>query len=260
VLVDTHAHLADPAFAADRDAVLARARRAGVTHVVVIGETPERADAARALARDDSGLSATAGLHPHEARHWSAEVAARLEAAAADPAVVAVGETGLDYHYDHSPRERQRTVFEAQLALAARIGRPAVVHARAADDDVAAILRNQPDAVAILHSFSSGPGLLRAAVELGHYVGWSGMITFRRWDADDLIRAVPAERLLIETDAPYLAPVPHRGGRNEPGYVTQVAARLAAVLGRTPDDIAHTTTANARRVFGARVGPAEEAE
>ncbi len=144
MLVDSHCHLADPAFEADREAVLARARDAGVGHVVVVGENPERSDAARAIARAHRRCSATAGLHPHEARRWSAEVERRLADAAADPVVVAVGETGLDYHYDHSPRERQREAFDAQLDLGTRTGKPVVVHAREADEDVARLLRNHP--------------------------------------------------------------------------------------------------------------------
>ena len=250
MLIDTHCHLADPAYDPDREAVLARAVEAGVRAVVVIGETPETAERALALAERHPMLAATAGLHPHEASRWSSEAADWLERSLMHPRVVAAGEMGLDYHYEHSPRERQRAAFDDQLALAAAAGRPAVIHAREADDDVAAALRGHPDTVAILHSFSSGPGLLRAGLDLGHYVSFSGMVTFRNWRQDDAIRAVPLDRLLIETDGPYLAPVPHRGRRNEPGYVRLVAERIAAVLGL---DVAHViarTGANARSVFG----------
>jgi TatD DNase family protein len=253
VLVDSHCHLADPAFDADRGAVVERAARAGVTHVVVIGETPERAEQAIALARDTEGLSATAGVHPHDARSWTAESAEWLRRMLRDPAVVAVGETGLDYHYDFSPRSAQCLAFEAQLELAAETGRPAVIHARDADADVAGVLGNHPGARAILHSFSSGPDLLRAAVALGHYVSWSGMITFRNWQHDELIRAVPLDRLLVETDAPYLAPVPHRGKRNEPALVRATAERLAQVIGLEVEECIARTGANARRVFGERL-------
>ncbi len=252
MLVDSHCHLADPAFAADAGEVMARARDAGVGHVVVIGETPEAADRALALAGAHPGCSATAGLHPHEAARWTTDLAAALRTRLADPRVVAVGETGLDYHYDHAPRERQQEAFAAQLALAAALGKPAVVHAREADADVAALLANQPDAIAILHSFSS-PGLLRAALGAGHYVSFSGMVTFRSWALDDAVRAVPAERLLLETDAPYLAPVPHRGRRNEPAFVAETARRVAAVRGVTPEELARATTENAVRAFGPRL-------
>lgn len=253
MLVDTHCHLADPAFDGDRAAVLARAGAAGVRHVVAVGETPERAGAALDLARLHDGVSATAGLHPHEAGRWEAATGLWLDGALGDPAVVAAGEMGLDYHYDFSPREAQRLAFEAQMELAGRHGKPAVIHAREADDDVVAVLRNHPRTLAVLHSFSSGPELLRTAITLGHYVSWSGMITFRSWRMDDLIRQVPLDRLLIETDAPYLAPVPHRGKRNEPAFVARTAERLAAVVGLGADEVAARTTANAVRAFGQRL-------
>jgi TatD DNase family protein len=156
---------------------------------------------------------------------------------------------GLDYHYDHSPRDRQRAAFEAQLGLAVEAAKPAVIHAREADDDVAAVLRSHPGAVAILHSFSSGLGLLRAGLVLRHYVSFSGMVTFKSWRLDQAIRDTPLDRLLLETDGPYLAPVPHRGKRNEPAYVRQVAERIAAVRGLAPNELIAATGANAARVF-----------
>jgi TatD DNase family protein len=250
MLIDTHCHLADPAYDPDRDAVLDRAWEAGVAHVVAIGESPAASDRALALATGHNRLSATAGVHPHDARTWSAEAAASLRERLRHPRVVAVGEMGLDYHYDHSPRDLQRAAFEAQLALAAEAGKPAVIHAREADDDVAAVLRNQPDAVAILHSFSSGLGLLRAGLVLRHYVSFSGMVTFRSWRLDQAILETPLDRLLIETDGPYLAPVPHRGKRNEPAFVRQVAERIAAVRGLPTVEVIARTGENAARVFG----------
>ncbi len=256
MLVDTHCHLADAAFDADRGEVAARAWADGVGHVVVIGESPGAADRALALAAADHRLSATAGVHPHIASEWTAESAGWLRSRLADPRVVAAGEMGLDYHYDHSPREVQRAVLDAQLVIAADAGRAAVIHAREADADVAAALRAHPGTVCILHSFSSGMELLRAAVALGHYVSFSGMITFRSWTLDDAIRDTPLDRILVETDAPYLAPVPRRGRRNEPAYVRHVADRVAAVLGRSPDEVVAATGDNARRVFGGRLAPA----
>ena len=253
MLVDTHCHLADAAFAGDAREVVDRAAAAGVGHLVLVGESPEAAAAALALAADDPRLSATAGVHPHVASRWDAAAAAWLAGALADPRVVAAGEMGLDYHYDYSPRDRQRIAFEAQLGLAAAAGKPAVIHAREADDDVAAVLRIHPGTLAVLHSFSSGPAVLEAGLELGHYVSFSGMITFKNWRQDDAIRRVPPDRLLVESDAPYLAPVPHRGQRNEPAFVVHVAARLGAVLGMTADEVAALTTANARRLFGRRI-------
>jgi TatD DNase family protein len=254
VLVDTHCHLASEAFATDLEAVLERAWAAGVGHLVVIGEQPESAERAVALAATDPRISATAGLHPHEALRWTPELADWLRQQLADPRVVAAGEMGLDYHYDHAPRDVQRTVFEAQLALAVEAGVPVVIHAREADADVAAILRNQPAARVILHSFSSGTALLEAGLELGHYLSFSGMVTFRNWALDDAVRAVPAERLLLETDAPYLAPVPQRGKRNEPAFVRHTAERLAVVRGEAPEALIAQTTTNARRLFGPRLG------
>jgi TatD DNase family protein len=254
VLVDTHCHLGDSAFAGDVAEVLERATAAGVAHVIVVGESPEAAARALELAGKDRRVSATAGVHPHLASSWDAAAAAWLGELIGEERVVAVGEMGLDYHYDNSPRDRQRAAFESQLALAARVGKPAVIHARQADADVAAILRNQPEAVAILHSFSSGDLLLEAGLALNHYFSFSGMVTFKSWCRDDQIRRVPLERVLVETDAPYLAPVPYRGKRNEPGWVGEVAKRLAEVLGIAAEDVERITTENAVRVFGLRIG------
>jgi TatD DNase family protein len=253
VLVDSHCHLADAAFAGDARDAVERAVAAGVGHLVVIGESREAADKALALALADPRVSATAGVHPHVASGWDAGTAAWLTQRLADERVVAAGEMGLDYHYDYSPRDIQRTVFEAQMDIAAAAGKPAIIHSREADDDVAAVPRNHPGTVAVLHSFSSGPTVLQAGLALGHYVSFSGMITFKSWRQDAAIRQVPQERLLVETDAPYLAPVPHRGKRNEPAFVVQVAERMATVLGVTSEDVARITTANARRLFGRRI-------
>jgi TatD DNase family protein len=255
VLIDTHCHLADSAYDADRDAVVARAAAAGIAAVVVIGETPEQAARAAALAEAHPTLHATAGLHPHEASRWNAGLEAWLHGALRGPGVVAAGEMGLDYHYDHSPRDVQRAAFDAQLGVAAEAGKPAIIHAREADEDVAAVLRAHPRAVAILHSFSSGADLLRAGVDMGHYVSFSGMVTFRSWRLDDAIRATPLDRLLIETDGPYLAPVPYRGKRNEPGYVRLVAERIGQVLGLDVGEVIARTGENAERVFGLDLKP-----
>jgi TatD DNase family protein len=249
VLVDTHCHLADPAYDPDRAEVLRRAWDAGVAHVVCIGESPEASDRALALAAAEPRLSATAGVHPHDASAWCAGRAAWLRERLRHPRIVAAGEMGLDYHYDHSPRDRQRAAFDEQLALAAEAGKPAVIHAREADDDVAAVLTGHPGVTAILHSFSSGPALLRAGLVLRHYVSFSGMVTFKSWRLDPAILETPLDRLLLETDGPYLAPVPYRGKRNEPAYVRQVAERIAAVRGLTADELIAATGANAARVF-----------
>ncbi|HYT03800.1 MAG TPA: TatD family hydrolase [Gemmatimonadales bacterium] len=251
-LVDSHCHLGDGAFDPDREAVLARALAAGVAHVVVIGGTLAESERAVALARTCPGLSATAGVHPHEARQWSAAAAARLRALVALPEVVAVGETGLDYHYDHSPRDAQRRAFEAQLSLAGELRKPVVVHAREADEDMATLLAGANAAV-VLHSFSSGSSVFEAGMAIGAYFSFSGMITFRNWQWTVRPSDCPPERLLIETDAPYLAPEPHRGQRNEPAFVRDVAAALARVRGESLEALGQRTTENARRLFGARL-------
>lgn len=249
MLIDTHCHLADPAYAADLAEVLERAWAAGVGRIVVIGESQRSAEAALALATIESRLGATAGLHPHDARHWSTDTESWLRSFLQRPEVLAVGETGLDYHYDHSPRPLQQRAFEAQLALAAELRKPAIIHAREADEDVASILAGHPQVTAILHSFSSGSGLLRAGLVLRHYVSFSGMVTFKNWHLDDAIRETPVDRLLLETDGPYLAPVPHRGKRNEPAFVRHVAERIAEVRGMTLEELITVTGQNALRVF-----------
>ena len=255
MLVDAHCHLGAGAFDADRADVVARARAAGIGHIVVIGETLAASQRAVELARSTPGLSATAGLHPHEAKDWSADVERDLRALLGAPEVVAVGETGLDYHYDHSPRPTQRRAFEAQLALAAELRKPVVVHAREADDDLAALLREWSGRLpaVILHSFSSGNALWQAGMETGAYFSFSGMITFKNWQWAGDLAALPGDRLLVETDAPYLAPVPHRGQRNEPAFVRQVADQLARARGTEPADLDATLTRSAERVFGPRV-------
>jgi TatD DNase family protein len=237
--------------------VLRRAAAAGVSHVVVIGESVAGSERAVALAgtRAGGGLSATAGVHPHEARAWTAEAEQRLRELLGDPAVVAVGETGLDYHYDHSPRAAQRAAFEAHLGLAGELGKPVVVHARDADDDMARLVREWGGRVPalILHSFSGGRAIFEAGMAVGAYFSFSGMITFKNWSPAIPLTDYPSDRLLVETDAPYLAPAPHRGTRNEPAFVRHTAERLAAARGESLETLAATTTANARRVFGARL-------
>jgi len=216
---------------------------------VVIGESRATAERALELTASEPGLVTTAGLHPHEARHWDAATAEWLRRILRNPRVVAVGETGLDYHYDHSPRSVQRLAFESQLAIAAETAKPAVIHAREADDDVVAILNDHPHVTVVLHSFSSGMALLRAGLVHRHYVSFSGMVTFKNWSQDEAIRETPLDRLLVETDGPYLAPVPHRGRRNEPAFVRYVAERVAEVRGIPADDLIVATSENARRVF-----------
>ena len=257
MLVDAHCHLGDGAFDGDREAVRARARAAGVGHVVVIGDRIASSRDALRLARGDRALSATAGIHPHHAGDWTPAAAAELTELLGEPEVVAVGETGLDYHYEHAPRAAQCESFAGQLSLAGRARKPVVVHAREADADVARLLREWGPRVpaVVLHSFSSGPDLFAAGMEVGAYFSFSGMITFRSWGHPEYLTACPADRLLVETDAPYLAPVPHRGQRNEPAFVRETAAALARAREVPLEALAATLAANAARVFGPRVTP-----
>jgi TatD DNase family protein len=256
-LVDSHCHLADTAFDADRGAVLAGARSGGVEAVVCVAEDPESARrcvelaAAHAVLTDSAPrIAATAGLHPHHASRFAA-TAGSLARLLGDPRVVAVGETGLDYHYDRSPRELQREAFAWHLAQGAALGKPVVVHSREADEDTARLIADAPPGVTgVLHSFSAGAAVLEAALGRGWAVSFSGMVTFRSWDRPWAVAAVPDDLLLVETDAPYLAPVPHRGRRNEPAYVAATAARLAELRGVAPERLADLAAANARRIFG----------
>ncbi len=222
---------------------------------MVIADTVGRSEQACALATGTPGLSATAGVHPHEAGSWSDDARRRVSELLAAPEVVAVGETGLDYHYMHAPRETQRRAFEAQLQLGQQLGKPVIIHARDADDDMAAMLRSLTpgDPIAVLHSFSSGDAVWEAGMATGAYFSFSGMITFKNWDRTDRLCDCPPDRLLLETDAPYLAPVPYRGTRNEPAFVRAVAERAAALRGETLEALAQRSTENARRCFGARL-------
>ena len=250
--VDSHVHLADHAFDADRDAVIARAREIGASALVCIGESLEAARRCRELVERFPGVCYhTAGVHPHDAATF--DPARDLDAIRREVALgaVAIGECGLDYHYDHSPRERQRAAFGDQLALAAELGRPVVVHTRDAEDDTRAMVQDagRGGVVGVLHCYTGSVALAEAALEVGWFVSFSGIVTFKRWDADDVVRLVPDDRLLVESDAPYLAPVPHRGKRNEPAWVRLTATRVAEVRGSDPDQIGIETSSNARRLF-----------
>jgi TatD DNase family protein len=250
--IDSHTHLADPAFDADRRDVIERARAAGAEALVCIGESIEAAGRARGIA---AALPAfvywTAGIHPHDAAGVEeprdlAAIRAELDAGA-----VAVGECGLDYHYDNSPRDAQIAAFRSQLLLAAERGAPVVVHTRDAEDDTAAlVIEAARDGVrGVLHCYTGSLKLAGAALEAGWYVSFSGIITFRKWTDDELLRFVPDDRLLVESDAPYLAPVPHRGKRNEPSFVPRTIERLALAREAPPDAMAAVTAANARDLF-----------
>ena len=251
--IDSHAHLADPAFDADRDAVLARAIDAGARAVICIGESIDASVRAAALAAQHSGFVwFTAGLHPHDAAGSDTPATMERLRERVDAGAVAVGECGLDYHYDNSPRDVQRRVFAAPLELAAERRLPVVVHTREAEDDTRSLLIDAATAGVhgVLHCYTGSHALAEAAIEHGWFISFSGIVTFRRWTDDDLLRLVPDDRLLAESDAPYLAPVPHRGRRNEPAWVEATVAKLATVRGAAVDDVGRLVSDNARRFFG----------
>ena len=248
-LVDTHAHLTDPKLAAEAGSVVQRAREAGVEWLVTIASDLADSERTVALADRFPEVFATVGVHPHEAATVDDSTFPRLRELAAHQRVVAIGETGLDFHYDNSPREEQRTSFRGHLELAAGLDLPVVVHSRAADDDTTAILREAGWGRGVLHCFSSGEGLLESALDLDWYISFAGMITFSSWRDETLLQRVPTDRLLIETDSPYLAPVPHRGRRNEPAHVALVAARAAEIRGVPVEELARTTSQNARDFY-----------
>jgi len=246
---DSHCHLQPESVPAEAlGATLDRATAAGVGRVICIGTDAEQSAAAIAIARRyPDRVWATVGLHPHDAKHGVEGIVALLDA----PEVVAVGECGLDYHYDHSPRPVQREAFAAQIDLAAARGLPLVVHTREAWDDTFAILEAGPSVPTIFHCFSGGPGEARRALDLGAWLSFSGIVTFKT--AGDLREAAalaPLDRILVETDAPYLTPVPHRGRPNEPAFVPLVGAGVATARSVVVEVIEGATWANAHAVFG----------
>jgi TatD DNase family protein len=253
MLVDSHCHLDFPAFAGRVPEVIARAREAGVGRMVTISTHVRRFDTYRSLAEAHEEVFFSVGTHPHHAAEEPDVAADEIVHLSRHPRCVAVGEAGLDYHYDRSPRDVQQHVFRTHIAAAREAVLPLVIHARDADDDMIATLseetrRGRFDAV--LHCFSSGARLAEVGVALGFYVSFSGIVTFKR--SDELRRiaaAVPRDRLLIETDAPYLAPEPHRGRTNEPAYVAHTARVLADVIGDSADAFARATTDNFYRLF-----------
>ncbi len=253
MLIDTHCHLDFPDLAADIDGVLARAKAAGVFRMITISTHVARAATYRALADTHDNVFFTVGTHPHYADQELDVTADQLVTLADHPKCVGIGEAGLDFHYDKAPRAAQAQGFRTHIAAARITQLPLVIHARAADEDMIAILEDETAKgafPAVLHCFSSGPELARRSVALGFYLSMSGILTFK---ASDELRAIardtPLDRLLVETDAPYLAPMPHRGKRNEPAFTRHTAEVLAAVKGVTVEEIAAITSANAERLF-----------
>lgn len=253
MLIDSHCHLDFPDFAPERAEVIARARRAGIARMLTISVRLSTFPDVRAIAREEEGVYCSVGVHPHQAEEEPVDEAAALLVHTDDPVVIGIGETGLDYYYDNSPRDRQRTNFAAHIEAARESGLPLIVHTRDADQDTVAMLR---DGAAdgrlrgVIHCFSSGRALAEAALEIGFYISLSGILTFKKAEElRSIIADVPLDRLLVETDAPYLAPVPMRGKRNEPAYVAHTAAALAQVKGVTPEQVAAVTTENFFTLF-----------
>ena len=250
MLVDSHCHLDFKDFGEERDGVIERARAAGVGAMLTIATRLDAFAQVRSLAEAHPEIWCSVGVHPHEAADHAGLAAATLLALAAAPKVVAIGETGLDFHYDFSPRAVQEQVFRAHIAASRESGLPLVIHSREADREMARILTEERPPPGVLHSFTGGRDLAETALSLGFYISLSGIVTFR--NAEELravVRDLPLERLLVETDSPYLAPVPHRGRRNEPAFVAATAAFVAALKRLEAEDFAAATTANFFRLF-----------
>ncbi len=256
MIVDSHTHVSDGRFDEDRLRVLERGREQGVEAFVDIGCWPERDRrlASVRLAEDHEDVFSVIGVHPHDVGAIDDEDLAHVrELVQGHPRVVGVGETGLDFHYDHSPRDRQMQWFARFLDLAGELDKPCVVHSRSADEETVQVMKDSgaADLRGVIHCFTGGPALADGALELGWHIGFTGIVTFKRADnVVDAVRRCPLDRLLVETDAPYLAPIPHRGKRNEPAYLTHIVERIAQIKEMTVQEVAKATTANARRLFG----------
>jgi TatD DNase family protein len=252
--VDSHCHIDMPQFDADRDEVVARAREAGVREMLIVGGVDAEAGHRRALrVTGELGLPCSAGLHPHEAKLATEAVYDELRGLGRDGRIVAIGEIGLDFHYDHSPRPVQREAFRRQVRLAREVGLPVIIHTREADDETADLLEDEGAGKVggVIHCFTGGPELARRALAMGFYISFSGIVAFPRAEGIQAVaKEVPRDRLLVETDAPFLAPPPHRGKRNEPAFVVDVARKVAALRGTSLEDVAAAAGANFARLFG----------
>src|SRR6185436_12091197 len=252
MLIDSHAHLDDARFQDDLSVVLQRAWDSGVRQILTIGNGrgPDDMGCGLPIAEQHDWISTSIGVHPHDASKVEERHYGLMRDLARRGKVLAIGETGLDYYYDHSPRDIQREVFRRQLQIAKELGLPAIIHTRDADEDTERILLESGVSSGVLHCFTSSAHLADVAVEIGFCVSFSGIVTFPRSDAiADVARRLPADRLLVETDCPYLAPVPHRGKRNEPSFVADTARFLASVRGTSVEEIGTLTAANFGRVF-----------
>ncbi len=261
MLVDSHCHLDFPAFADDFPAVLERARAAGVRTLQTISTRLATVDTILDVASRDPDIWCSVGLHPHEAATEDDVSPDRIVALSDHPDVIGVGETGLDYYYEHSPRERQQESFRNHIEASRRTGLPLIVHARDADDDVVEVLREEYEAgpfPGLIHCFTAGPELARAALDIGFLISISGIVTFKKAEnVHAAAREVPLDRLLVETDSPFLAPVPHRGKRCEPAFVARTAAAIAELRQIDPSRLAAATTDNFFRLFSKAKRPVD---
>ncbi len=252
LLIDTHAHLDSSRFNKDRAEVIKNARDTGVSYIVNIGADLRSSRYSVKLAREYPFIFATVGIHPHDAISLDANVLAELEKLAGEEKVVAIGEIGLDYYYDHSPRDIQRAAFIDQLVLAKKLNLPIVVHSREAEEDTISILKEhyRQGGTGILHCFSGSLKMAREALELGFYLAFGGIVTFKNAGGLlEVLEELPLDRILLETDCPYLSPVPYRGKRNEPAYLPYVAEKIGEIKGVSLEEVAEITTANAIRVY-----------
>jgi len=263
MLIDSHCHLDFPDFATELDGVVGRARNAGIARLVTISTRVARHAEVLAIAERFPDVYCSVGTHPHYAHEELYVTAGDLVARTRHPKIVAIGEVGLDYHYDNSPREAQERGFRRHIAAARETGLPLVIHSRDADDDMARILEEETGKgafPAVLHCFTGGPDLARRAIALGHFISFTGILTFKNSAAlRNIAASLPADRILVETDAPYLAPGKHRGKRNEPAFVIETANVLAETRGVSFDAIARQTSDNFFRLFGKVPRPAQAA-
>ncbi len=252
-LVDSHCHLDFPELSVEADAVVARAKTAGVGHLLTIGTKITKFDGVLAMAERFPNVSCSVGIHPHEAGVEPKMDVEKLTKLAAHPKVVAFGETGLDFYYEHSPRADQEKSFRVHIDAARERKLPVIVHTRDADPETAQILAEEMAKgpfTGVIHCFSSGPELAAKALELGFYISFSGIVTFKKADTlREVVKTIPMDRILVETDSPYLAPMPHRGKTNEPSFVTHTADVVAGLKGVTREELAAQTTENFFRLF-----------
>lgn len=249
--IDSHAHLDDPQLAIEIDTILERALGKNIRYIITIGQDVNTSKAATALAQKYPNLFATIGIHPHEAKTATPESYPVLRELAKESKVVAIGEIGLDYHYDHSPRDIQNNVFRESMSLACDLNLPVVIHTREAEVDTISVLQEfRGRVVGVMHCFSGNQDMLHKSLDLGYYISIAGPVTIKKsLELQELVKQIPDDRLLIETDCPYLAPVPFRGKRNEPAYVIHTAEKIAELRNTTLEEIGNITSENAKRLF-----------